>query len=43
MTELKRRDIIKTGGSMLILGAAGGMPALALAQETVKLGLLHSL
>lgn len=43
MTELNRRDIIKTGGSMLILGAAGGMPALALAQETVKLGLLHSL
>lgn len=43
MTELNRRDIIKTGGSMLILSAAGGVPALALAQETVKLGLLHSL
>ena len=43
MTELNRRDIMKTGGSMLILGAAGGVPAIASAQETVKLGLLHSL
>lgn len=43
MTELNRRDIIKTGGSMLILGATAGVPAIALAQETVKLGLLHSL
>ena len=43
MTELNRRDIMKTGGSILILGAAGGVPAIASAQETVKLGLLHSL
>jgi len=43
MSEMNRRDIVKTGGSMLILGAAGGLPAIASAQETVKLGLLHSL
>lgn len=43
MSDMNRRDIVKTGGSMLILGAAGGMPSIAAAQETVKLGLLHSL
>ena len=43
MTEMNRRDIFKTGGSILILGATAGVPAIALAQETVKLGLLHSL
>mgnify|MGYP001031297390 CR=1 FL=1 len=43
MTEMNRRDVFKTGGSILILGATAGVPAVALAQETVKLGLLHSL
>jgi urea transport system substrate-binding protein len=43
MTELNRRDIIKTGGSILILSATAGVPAIAMAQESVKLGLLHSL
>ncbi|WP_425973693.1 urea ABC transporter substrate-binding protein [Tepidimonas sp. HKU78] len=43
MSEMNRRDIVKTGGSMLILGAAGGLPSIASAQATVKLGLLHSL
>ena len=43
MSQLNRRDIMKTGGSMLILGAAGGAAGIASAQETVKLGLLHSL
>jgi urea transport system substrate-binding protein len=43
MNELNRRDIVKTGGSMLILGAMGGISSIASAQETVKLGLLHSL
>lgn len=43
MKEMNRRNIVKTGGSMLIIGAAGGLPAIASAQSTVKLGLLHSL
>jgi urea transport system substrate-binding protein len=37
---------MKTGGSMMMLGTASGtslLPGLANAQETVKLGLLHSL
>jgi urea transport system substrate-binding protein len=43
MKEMNRRNIVKTGGSMLIIGAAGGLPAIASAQSTVKLGLLHSM
>ena len=46
MSRIDRRDFIKTSGSMLALGAASGaslIPSLASAQETVKLGLLHSL
>lgn len=43
MSEMNRRKIVKTGGSMLILGATGGFSRIASAQETVKLGLLHSL
>lgn len=43
MNEINRRDIIKTGGSMLVLGATGAMTGVASAQDTVKLGLLHSL
>jgi urea transport system substrate-binding protein len=43
MSKISRREIIMAGGSMLILGTAGGIPSLASAKETVKLGLLHSL
>jgi len=46
MSQIDRRHFIKTGGSMIALGAASGaslLPTLANAQETVKLGLLHSL
>lgn len=43
MTQFNRRQIVKTGGSLIVLGAAGGAAGLAAAQETVKLGLLHSL
>lgn len=46
MSRIDRRDFIKTSGSMLALGAASGaslIPGLVSAQETVKLGLLHSL
>lgn len=46
MSKFNRRRFIKTGGSMMVLGAASGaslLPSLASAQETVKLGLLHSL
>lgn len=43
MNEINRRDIIKTGGSMLVLGATASMTGIASAQDTVKLGLLHSL
>jgi urea transport system substrate-binding protein len=43
---MNRRDLVKTGGSMFVLGAASGsalFTAAAQAQEGVKLGLLHSL
>ena len=44
MNQFTRRQIVKTGGSMIVLGAAGGAASLAAAQDaTVKLGLLHSL
>jgi len=43
MTQFNRREIVTTGGSMLLLGAAGSGAPLAAAQEAVKLGLLHSL
>lgn len=46
MSQFNRRRFIKTGGSMAMLGAASGaalVPVLARAQDTVKLGLLHSL
>lgn len=46
MSAMNRRDLVKTGGTMFVLGAASGTalfsPA-ANAQESVKLGLLHSL
>jgi urea transport system substrate-binding protein len=43
MNPLNRRQIIKTGGSMMVLGTAAGFSRLAAAQDPVKLGLLHSL
>lgn len=43
MNQFNRRQVVKTGGSMLVLGASGGTVSRAFAQETVKLGLLHSL
>lgn len=46
MSQFNRRRFMKTGGSMMMLGTASGaslLPGLASAQETVKLGLLHSL
>lgn len=46
MSQFNRRRFMKTGGTMMVLGAASGaslLPNLASAQETVKLGLLHSL
>lgn len=43
MTQFNRRQLVKTGGSLIVLGATGGASGLVAAQETVKLGLLHSL
>ncbi len=46
MSQFNRRRFMTTSGSMVALGAASGVsliPGLANAQETVKLGLLHSL
>lgn len=45
MATVNRRGFLKTGSSMIVLGsgAAGSMLPAAHAQETVKLGLLHSL
>jgi urea transport system substrate-binding protein len=46
MSPMNRRDLVKTGGTMFVLGAASGsalFTAAANAQESVKLGLLHSL
>lgn len=46
MSQFNRRRFMETGGTMMVLGAASGaslLPSLASAQETVKLGLLHSL
>lgn len=44
MNHFSRRQLVKTGGTLLALGAAGTLLSRpAHAQETVKLGLLHSL
>jgi len=46
MSPMNRRDLIKKGGTVFVLGAASGsalFAAAAHAQEGVKLGLLHSL
>lgn len=44
--QFSRRDFVKTSGAVLVLGtgaSASLLPGVASAQETVKLGLLHSL
>lgn len=45
MSNINRRQLVKAGGSMIVLGtgAASLVPTAAGAQDTVKLGLLHSL
>lgn len=43
MNPMNRRHIVKAGGTMLVLGAAAGTVTRTFAQDTVKLGLLHSL
>lgn len=43
MTQFTRRQLVKTGGSLGTLAAAGSFGRVASAQENVKLGLLHSL
>lgn len=46
MSQFNRRRFITTSGSVVALGATSGVsliPGMANAQETVKLGLLHSL
>jgi urea transport system substrate-binding protein len=46
MSQFNRRNFIKTGGSVIVVGATAGtslLPSLAAAEEPVKIGLLHSL
>lgn len=46
MSQMNRRDLVKTGGTMFLLGATSGTALVsthANAQEIVRLGLLHSL
>ena len=46
MTQLNRRDLVKTGGTLFLLGTSSGSALFsnaAHAQDSVKLGLLHSL
>ncbi len=46
MSRIDRRNFIKTSGSLFAIGAASGatlLPGLASAEDSVKLGLLHSL
>jgi len=46
MSQFNRRNFIKTGGSVIVVGATAGtslLPSLAAAAEPVKVGLLHSL
>lgn len=46
MSQFNRRNFIKTGGSVIVVGATAGtslLPSLAAAEEPVKVGLLHSL
>jgi urea transport system substrate-binding protein len=43
MNHLSRRQVVKSAGAVIALGASGAMLSRANAQDTVKLGLLHSL
>lgn len=46
MSQFNRRNFIKTGGSVIVVGATAGtslLPGLAVAEEPIKIGLLHSL
>lgn len=46
MSQFNRRNFIKTGGSVIVVGATAGtslLPSFAAAEEPVKIGLLHSL
>jgi urea transport system substrate-binding protein len=46
MSQFNRRNFIKTGGTVIVVGATAGaslLPGLAAAEEPVKIGLLHSL
>jgi len=43
MNHHSRREILKSGGALIALGASGTMLCRAQAQDSVKLGLLHSL
>jgi urea transport system substrate-binding protein len=43
MKQFNRRQIVKTASSLLAIGATAGPVTRAFAQDTVKLGLLHSL
>ena len=46
MSKFSRRHFMATSGSVVALGAVSGVsliPGLVSAQETIKLGLLHSL
>ena len=42
MSQFNRRQFMQSGGSVIVLGAAG-VPLASQAQDVVKLGLLHSL
>lgn len=43
MSRLTRRNFVKAGGALAGTAAVGAIPKAAFAQQTVKLGLLHSL
>ena len=43
MKQFNRREIVKTASSIFVIGATAGSVTRAFAQDTVKLGLLHSL
>ena len=43
MKQFNRRQIVKTASSLFAIGATAGSVTRAFAQDTVKLGLLHSL
>lgn len=46
MSQFNRRNFMKAGGTVIVVGATAGaslLPGLAAAEEPVKIGLLHSL